>query len=130
MKYQRINGSATTRGFGTGEPPGTENRSLWDVFPAFRNEERILPVPVHPAKRDGRRLSPTAAGRRAETSSALPKPPLAGTAWGSAPCSSFQILARTILRLAPRSQFRGHASSALPCFFQRSFFQRRSIQGR
>lgn len=71
---------------------------LVNFFPAFRNEKWILLVPVHPTKLDGRQLSPTTAGQRAEMSSALPKSPLTDTAWGSVPFSSFQISAHTILR--------------------------------
>lgn len=71
--------------------------SLLNVFPAFKMEEWILPVPVHPTKLDGCWLSLTAAGQRAEMSNPLSKSPLADTVWGSVPFSSFQILARTIL---------------------------------
>lgn len=85
--------------------------SLLNVFPAFKMEEWILPVSVPPTKLDGRWLSLTAAGQRAEMSSPLSKSPLADTVWGSVAFSSFQILARTILWQLPRFQFKDHASS-------------------
>lgn len=94
--------------------------SLLNIFPAFKNEERILPVSVHPTKLDGHWLSPTTAGQCAEISNTLPKSPFADTVWGSVPFSSFQILAHTILWCLPHFQYRAHALSAVPCFFQRA----------
>lgn len=59
--------------------------SRFSVFPAFKNNAWILPVPENPTKRDGHRLSLTTAGQRAEMSSALPKSPLTNTVWGLFP---------------------------------------------